>query len=260
MIDSHCHLADDAFAADLEDTVRRARDAGVSSAVCVLDAGSAVERLRANTVRALWPGIRFAVGVHPHQAGAYADDPAAAVAAVAQALGEIDDVCAVGEMGLDYHYDFAPRAVQQQVFAAQVRFARERLLPIVIHTREADGDTVRILEEAGEGQVRGVFHCFTGDAALAAAALRLGFHISFSGIVTFNNARALRDVAASVPDDRLLIETDSPFLAPVPYRSRRNEPAFVGRIAETLAVVRGSTREAIVDRTTANVGALFGRA
>jgi TatD DNase family protein len=257
-IDSHCHLADEAFKADLSEVVQRARATGAPTALCILDAGSQDERIRALGVRELWPEVRFAVGVHPQNADKYRADPAAAAAAVEKAIAATPRVCAIGEMGLDYHYDVARPQLQQQVFAAQVAVARKRNLPIIIHTREADQDTLRILKASGGGQVRGVFHCFTGDAALAAAALELGFYISFSGIVTFPNSGALRGVAATVPDHRLLIETDSPYLAPVPLRGKRNEPSFVGHVADALAVARRTTPAAIVERSTANFTALFG--
>jgi TatD DNase family protein len=256
MIDSHCHLADEVFVADLDAAVARARAAGLTGAFCILDAGSDEETARAPRVRAAWSAVRFATGIHPHQAGRYADAADEAVRVVSSALETNPDVRAIGEIGLDYHYDFAPRAVQQAVFAAQVDLAGARDLPIVIHTREADADTLAILRDAAR-PVRGVFHCLTGDAALAQAALDLGFHVSFSGIVSFPKAQALRDIAAVVPADRLLVETDSPFLAPVPHRGKRNEPAWVARVLEVVAGVRGVTPEALAAQTTANFTALF---
>lgn len=258
-IDSHCHLADEAFKDDIADVVLRARTARVPSAVCILDAGEAEELRRASRLRELWPGMHFAVGVHPMRAESYRADPLHAVRVIERALDSIPDARALGEMGLDYHYDHATPAVQQSVFSAQVTLARTRRLPVVVHTREADQDTVRILEDAGQGEVRGVFHCFTGDAALAAAALRLGFYLSFSGIVSFPKSDALRAVAATVPGDRLLVETDSPYLAPVPHRGQRNEPALVVHVAEALAAARGTTPAAIVEQTAANFDALFGK-
>jgi TatD DNase family protein len=164
---------------------------------------------------------------------------------------------AIGEIGLDYHSDFAPRDTQQAVFAAQVRLALRRNLPIVIHTREADEDTLRILTSEGADRVGGVFHCFTGDRAMARRALDLGFHLSLSGIVTFPRALELKAVAAIVPEDRLLIETDSPFLAPVPFRGARNEPAHVRRVAETIAGIRGTSAEAVGSTSLANFRRLF---
>jgi TatD DNase family protein len=258
-IDSHCHLADDAFTPDLIDVVLRARAAGAPTALCILDAGRAEELRRASVLRELWSSVRFAVGVHPMNADMYRADPQGVVRVIDKALTAVPDACAIGEMGLDYHYDGATPALQQTVFAAQVKLARARRLPVIVHTREADEDTIRILKDSGKGDVRGVFHCFTGDAPLAAAALGLGFYVSFSGIVSFPKSDALRAVAATVPADRLLIETDSPYLAPVPHRGKRNEPALVVHVAEALAAARRTTSAAIVQQTAANFDALFGK-
>jgi len=256
-IDSHCHLADQAFMTDIVDVVLRARAAGSPTALCILDAGEVGELQRAAGLRELWPNVRFAVGVHPMRADSYRADPQGAVRAIERALESLPDACAIGEMGLDYHYDHATPALQQSVFSAQVTLARTRRLPVIVHTREADQDTLRILKDSGKGEVRGVFHCFTGDAALAAAALQLGFYLSFSGIVSFPKSDALRAVAATVPADRLLIETDSPYLAPVPHRGKRNEPALVVHVADALAGARRTTPAAIVEQTAANFEALF---
>jgi TatD DNase family protein len=163
---------------------------------------------------------------------------------------------AIGEIGLDYHYDYSPRPVQQAVFRAQVRLARELQLPIVIHTREAEADTLDVLKSAA-GQVRGVLHCFTGTAELASAALELGFYISLAGIVTFPNASELRQLAREIPLDRLLIETDSPFLTPAPHRGQRNEPARVRYTAEALAALKGISVAELGQATVANFHALF---
>ncbi len=257
MIDSHCHLADEAFAADREAVIARAREAGLARALCILSAADEREGGHAPTLARLWPGMRFAIGVHPHDAARFAGDAAAVGAAVRAALDSTPAAVAVGEVGLDYHYDFSPRDVQQQVFRTQVRLAREIGRPLVVHTREADADTVAILEEEGRGEVRGVFHCFSGTVELAREALRLGFFLSFSGIVTFPRADALRAVAAEVPADRLLLETDCPYLAPVPYRGKRNEPAWVMRVAECVAAVRAVSPGQISDVTDANFARLF---
>ncbi len=243
MIDSHCHLADDAFADDLEAVIGRARAAGVEGALCILSAGDGKESAAAARVRALWPDVRFSLGIHPHKAGEFAGRLEDARASVRHGIVS-EGARAIGEIGLDYHYDFSPRDVQQEVFRAQVSLALELALPVVIHTREATEDTFGILREAGSA-IRGVFHCFTGDLVMARAALDLGFYVSLAGIVTFPRAGELRDVARLVPDDRLLIETDAPYLAPVPHRGKRNEPAFVGRVAETIAVLRGVPADAL---------------
>jgi len=255
VIDSHCHLADDGFEADLEAVVARAKDAGLTGALVILSAGDEVEAARARKVREAWPAVRFATGVHPHNAGAFATEPqdaAAASARYAQAWG----ACAIGEIGLDYHYDFAPRDVQRDVFASQLALAKQIGRPVIIHTREATDDTFEILSEAGGAA--GVFHCFTGDAAMARRALDIGFYVSFSGIVTFPSAESIRDAARLVPDDRLLVETDSPYLAPVPFRGKRNEPAHVARVVEAVAAVRGVPAAHIAEQTSLNVDALFG--
>ncbi len=181
----------DEFAADLAAVVARASGAGVTSALCILAAGNDVEAARAADVRRAWPAVRFAVGIHPHQAGEFAGSIDRAVETVRHGLA-LHGACAIGEIGLDYHYDFSPRDVQQEVFRAQVRLAGELRLPVIIHTREATDDTFRILAEEGAGEVRGVFHCFTGDEAMARAALEIGFHVSFAGIVTFPRAEAIR--------------------------------------------------------------------
>jgi TatD DNase family protein len=252
MIDSHCHLADEAFAPDLDEVIVRARAAGLHEALCILSAGDEAEAARARGVRARWPAVRFAAGVHPHNAGSFAGRVADSVETTRTHV-QAFAACGIGEIGLDYHYDFAPRDVQQAVFAAQVALARERRLPVIIHTREAADDTFAILKEARG--IHGVFHCFTGDTAMARRALDLGFYLSYAGIVTFPKASELRDTLKVVPADRLLIETDSPYLAPVPHRGKRNEPAFVGRVLESLAAVRG---EAVAD-LEAQVGDNFVR-
>lgn len=257
MVDSHCHLADDAFVADLPDVIARAQQAGLTHALCILAADNPTEAQRAGELMHLWPAVRFGIGIHPHQAGLFAGREDDAVTLVRSALASIDAARALGEIGLDYHYNFAPKEVQQEVFRLQIRLARELDLPIVIHTREAESDTLAILREESGGAVRGVMHCFTGTRSLAEEALALGMHISFAGIVTFPKGANVREVAVMVPPDRLLCETDSPYLAPTPYRGRRNEPAWVVRVAEELSVVRGVSVEELVARTRANFGALF---
>jgi TatD DNase family protein len=253
MIDSHCHLADEKFAEDLADVVARAKDAGLNSVLCILSADEPDELERARLVRDAWPEVMFSAGVHPHRAGNFTGRVGDAVRAVQEAAGAAAPR-AVGEIGLDYHYDFAPRDVQQQVFEAQVAFAVSRDLPVVIHTREATEDTVAILRNAAG--VRGVMHCFTGTIPEARQALDLGFHISLSGIVTFPRAESLRDVGRFVPVDRLLVETDAPFLAPVPHRGQRNEPAWVVKTLDALASARGVSAADLAAATVRNILAL----
>jgi TatD DNase family protein len=281
LVDSHCHLAGDEFEADLDAVVARARAAGVDRALVILDPSNPAEFPRIPRLRELWPELRFSVGVHPHHAGRWADDIFHAATTVVGKLSEHRDVAvAIGEIGLDYHYDFSPREVQQEAFSQQLKFARALDLPVIIHTREADEDTLRILrqvndtrinrtalpgetgEEPGEtpaGPLRGVFHCFTGDEALARGALDLGFYVSFSGIATFPKAEPLRQVARLVPADRRLVETDSPYLAPPPHRGKRNEPAFVARVAEIVGEAVGEPLAAFAAQTTRNFEALFDR-
>ena len=258
MIDSHCHLADEVFAADLEAVVARARAAGVERALTILAAGDEKEEAQGARLLSMWPDVRFAVGVHPHAASPFADAPDEAAVLVREQIERTMAARAVGEIGLDYHYDFAPADVQQQVFRAQVSLARELDLPVVIHTREADEDTIRILSTAaGPSSLRGVLHCFTGGPSLAQAGLALGFYISLSGIITFPKSAELRETVRGVPLDRVLIETDSPFLAPVPYRGKRNEPAYVEHVARMLAEMHGISAADVRQQTAANFHALF---
>jgi TatD DNase family protein len=257
MTDSHCHIAGEEFIADLDAVVERARAAGVSRALVILAAEDDAEIARAETVMTAWPECRFAVGVHPHHANVFAADPQAAAGKVAERLDQVPAARAVGEIGLDYHYDFSPRDVQHAVFRVQIRLALSRDLPIVIHTREADDDTFRILDEEGQGRLRGVFHCFTGDTAASERALATGFMLSIPGVATFPKAETLRQAAAVAPGDRLLVETDSPYLAPIPFRGKRNEPAYVARVVEQLAAVRGVSAAVIGEETDRNFERLF---
>lgn len=257
MIDTHCHLAGEEFEADLPDVIARARQAGLVSAIVILAAQDDAEVARWARVRSLWPEARAAVGVHPHQAGAFAADPEAAARLLESRLDEVPGVCAVGEIGLDYHYDFTPPAVQQAVCRAQLRVARERGLPVVIHTREAEADTMALIAEGGHAVTTGVFHCFTGDKAAAARALATGCALSIPGIVSFPKAAELREAVKDIPLDRLLVETDSPYLAPVPYRGRRNEPAYVARVVEVVAEARGMTAAAVSAAVLENARRLF---
>jgi TatD DNase family protein len=257
MVDSHAHLADEAFAADAEAVVGRARDAALAGILCIVDASDAGEGARASRVLPLWEGLRTTSGVHPHRAAPFADRPGAAADLADARIQSEPLVRAVGEVGLDYHYDFAPRAAQRAVFAAQIRLACDRNLPLVIHTREADDDTIDLLSREGKGQARGVFHCFSGDAALARRALELGFYVSFSGIVTFPKAGQVREAAAAVPLDRLLVETDAPYLSPVPNRGKRNEPSRVVDVVRALADIGGVDAATVGGACLANYRDLF---
>jgi TatD DNase family protein len=236
-VDSHCHLADEVYTGDLQAVATRAREAGVRAALCILSADEPSELERVPAVRQAWPDIAFAAGIHPHRAAPYAGRPDEARHLVAEAVRAVRAVV-VGEIGLDYHYDHSPRPVQREVFAAQLDAAAQSGLPVTIHTRDATDDTLDVLREAGGG-LSGVMHCFSGTVAEARRALDLGFLISISGIVTFPKAGGVRTLAAFIPADRLLIETDAPFLAPVPYRGKRNEPAWVIETMRVVAEARG---------------------
>jgi TatD DNase family protein len=257
IVDSHCHIAGPEFQDDLGAVVERARAAGLAHALVILAADDQPEVAQAAAVSAEWPDVRYAIGIHPHAAAKFSDDPAAASRLVGATIASQPLARAVGEIGLDYHYDFAPREVQQAVFREQIRLARELRLPIAIHTREADDDTFAILAEERAGDVGGVFHCFSGDRDMARRALDIGFYLSLAGIVTFPRALELKEVARLVPIERLLIETDSPFLAPVPHRGTRNEPAHVTRVAEVIAELRGTTAEVVGNASLENFTRLF---
>lgn len=257
MIDSHCHLAGEEFVADLPAVIDRARAAGVTGALVIVAADDEAECTRAQGVSAAWDGVRLSIGVHPHAAGQFADHPARAAQLVDARLDACSTARALGEVGLDYHYDFAPRALQQDVFREQIRVARRRRLPLVIHTREAEDDTFRILEEERAAETTVVFHCFTGNRAMARRALDAGYCLSLAGIVTFPRATELHEVARMIPLERLLIETDSPFLAPVPHRGTRNEPARVVHVAEAIGRLRGIPSDAIASATHDNFVRLF---
>jgi TatD DNase family protein len=257
VIDSHCHLADEIFKPDLDEVVERAKTADVRAALVILAAGNAAEAAQARALEGIWPEVRVAIGVHPHQAHEYSADPAISAQVVRQQMAATSSARAVGEIGLDYHYDYSPPTVQRAVFRAQLNLARELRRPVVVHTREADEDTVQMLTQEGRGELRGVLHCFTGTRALAEAALDLGFYLSASGILTFPKSVELRKTFQFVPLDRLLVETDSPFLAPAPDRGRRNEPARVGRVVEVLAGIHGVGVPEMIQRTTDNFRALF---
>ena len=241
MIDSHCHLADEVFAADLESVIARARDAGLERALVILSAGDGKEAAQAARVEALWPDVRFAIGVHPHQAHQFSDRPARAADVVRAQVAATPRARAIGEIGLDYHYDFSPRDVQQATCSGRRSGSRASSAGRSSSTRARPTTTPsRFCRRAsGGGGLSGVLHCFTGGPSLARAGLDLGLYISLAGIITFPKAAELRETVRAVPLDRLLTETDSPFLAPVPHRGKRNEPAHVVRVAEALGALHG---------------------
>jgi TatD DNase family protein len=253
-VDSHVHLADPAFDEDRDAVVARARQTGALALVCIGESLEAARR--AGDLAARYPGYCFhTAGIHPHDAADF--DAARDLDGIRAELAR--GAVAVGECGLDYHYDHSPRDRQRAAFAAQLGLAREYTRPAVVHTREAEDDTRDMIVDAGRDGVAGVLHCYTGSAALAAAALDVGWYVSFSGIVTF---KKWTDDALLrlVPDDRLLVESDAPYLAPVPHRGRRNEPAWVSLTVARIATARGTTADAIGTTTAANARRLFGLA
>ncbi len=252
IIDSHCHLDFPEFAPERDAIVARARAAGLCRIITISTRIDKAEQVRA--VAEAYDDVFFTVGTHPHQAHLDPEAPADVIAALARHRKCVG----IGEAGLDFHYDQAPRDIAERVFRTHIQAARLTGLPLVIHARDADADTARILvDEMGKGAFKALLHCFTAGPELARTALDLGLSISFSGVLTFKKSEALRTIAASVPLDRLLVETDAPFLAPTPYRGKRNEPAYVVETARTLAEVKGVSFEEIVAATTANVLRLF---
>jgi len=255
LVDSHCHLDFPDFASELDAVVARAQAASVGRMVTISTRVKRHAQLLAIAER--FPAVTCSVGTHPHHAHEELDVTAEELIARAQH----PKVVAIGEAGLDYHYDNSPRDAQEQGFRTHIAAARATGLPLVIHAREADDDTARILEEESrKGAFPAVLHCYTGGPDLARRALALGHFISFTGIVTFKNSAALREIAKSVPADRFLVETDAPYLAPLPYRGKRNEPAYVVEVAKVLAEVRGMTLEELSRRSTENFFKLFSKA
>jgi len=239
IVDSHCHIDMPQFDADRAEVVARAREAGVQTMLVV--GGVDEEQGHRRGLRVAEElGLAASAGVHPHEAKLWT----AAIEDELRGFAREKRVVAIGEIGLDFHYDRSPRDVQRDVFRRQLRLAREVGLPVIVHTREADGETAAILEEEKAGAGGGVIHCFTGGEELARRALQLGFMISFSGIVAFPRSEVIQSVARAVPRERLLVETDAPFLAPPPHRGKRNEPAFVVEVARKVAALRG---EAVAD-------------
>ena len=254
LIDSHCHLDFPDFADELDAVVARARSAGIERMVTISTRMHNHGAVLAIAER--FADVYCSVGTHPHHAHEELDVSAADLIARTRNAR----VVALGEAGLDYHYDNSPREAQERGFRTHIAAARETGLPLVIHSREADEDTARILEEeTGKGAFPAVLHCFTGGPDLARRAIALGHFISFTGILTFKNSAALRAIAAQLPADRILVETDAPYLAPGRYRGKRNEPAFVIETANTLAEVRGVSFDTVARETTENFFRLFAK-
>jgi len=250
-VDSHCHLDDKRFADDLDAVLDRAATAGVDRILTIGTGDGPPEIDRAVRLADRYPQVYASIGVHPHDAAKVTDQTYDDL----RALSTHAKVIAFGEIGLDYHYDFSPREIQREVFIEQLKLAQAVNLPIAIHTREAWDDTISILREHWSG--RGLMHCFTGDPTQAREALAMGFHLSYGGVLTFKTAENVRESARITPPDRLLIETDAPYLAPIPHRGKRNEPAMMVETARKLAEVLEITVDAVAALTTANFEQLF---
>lgn len=256
LIDSHCHLDVEVFGGDegVDDAIARAHAAGVTGMVTIGSGYGEDSLRRAVAVAERHPDVWASVGVHPHDAKLWSDTTAAEL----RALATHPRVVGLGEMGLDFHYDLSPREAQRAVFRAQIRLALELGLPIVIHDRESDGETMRILDEEQAWDGAGVlYHCYTGTVLDMREIVSRGGLISIPGIVTFKNAGQMRDVARLVPEDRYLVETDSPFLTPVPHRGKRNEPAYVAFVAAAVAAARGQPVEEVSARSAASTRGYF---
>lgn len=253
VIDSHCHLDYRGSTDEVDELVARARAAGVVQMVTVESKSTVPSCERAVEMAGRYEDVFAAIGFHPHDASKVDDQVVAAIRALAAEPG----VVAIGETGLDYHYDSSPREAQRDAFRRFLRLSRELDLPVIVHTREAEEDTLRILSDEPLGPAGGVIHCFTGTLPFAMACVELGFHISISGIVTFRNAAEIAEVARQVPLERLLVETDSPFLAPIPHRGKRNEPAYVVHVARFVAELREMAHVDVAMATTANTRDLF---
>ncbi len=255
LVDSHCHLDFDVFDDDRQETIQRARDAGVATMVTICTRVTRFAEIRA--IAESDENIWCSVGIHPHQAE---EEPVVSVEDLVSRAAH-PKVIGIGETGLDYYYDNSPRELQKTSFRTHIAAARETGLPLIVHTRDADEDMADILEDEMEkGAFPGVLHCFSSGRRLAERALDIGFYVSLSGIVTFKNAEDLRDIAKDVPLDRILVETDSPFLAPIPNRGKRNEPAFVADTAARVAELKGVDNLILSNASTENFFRLFNKA
>lgn len=255
LIDSHCHLEYEGLVEDQQGVLNRAREAGIGGFLNISTRQREWDRVIATAARE--PDVWASVGIHPHEADQHADlGEGALIAAAAH-----PKVIGIGETGLDYYYDKSDRAVQQALFRTHISVSRETGLPLIVHTRDAEADTARILEEEmGKGAFPALIHCFTASAEFGRKVLDLGLAISLSGIVTFKNAKDLQDIAKVIPEDRLLVETDSPFLAPVPHRGKTCEPAYTADTARFIADLRGIEVAQLAEATTRNFFSLFRKA
>lgn len=255
LVDSHCHLDFEDLSADLDGVLARAADAGVGRMVTICTRVREFDRVRGIAER--YPNVFCTVGLHPHHA---AEEPELTCEMLVEHAGH-DKVVGIGETGLDFFYDHSPRAEQEEKFLCHIEACRRTGLPLVVHTRDADDQMADILErEMAAGAFTGVLHCFSSGPELAARAVALGFYVSLSGIVTFRKAEELRDIVRTVPLDRILVETDAPYLAPVPHRGKTNEPAYVVHTASQVAALKEVEPEILARETTANFERLFSRA
>ncbi len=253
LIDTHCHLDMTAYGLDLEAVVHAAADLGVARIIAIgIDWPSSAAAVE---IAGRFPGVFAAVGIHPHQAAEAGDNDYARLAALAERPE--NKVVGYGEIGLDYAKNYAPRDLQVKEFARQLGLAQDLRLPVIIHDRDAHDDTMRLLREAAPFPAGGVMHCFSGDCKLARQVINLGFHISIPGIVTFKNAETLQQVAADIPLEHMLLETDGPFLAPVPWRGKRNKPEYLLYTAQKIADLRNISLTEVARRTSANARSLF---
>jgi len=255
MLDSHCHLADQAFSDDLPEVVTRAQQAGVETALCILAAGDVDEEARAEVLRNLWPSVSFACGIHPHQANTWAGREADLAAYLRDVVTQQDDVVAIGEIGLDYHYNFSEPRDQKKVYLEQLEMASSLDLPAVVHCRQSDDDILSGIQQSGHSY--GVIHCFTSGLDFANSILKAGFYISFTGIITF--VKELEEVVKTIPLDKMMVETDSPYLSPKPHRGKKNEPAYVMHVAEKIANLKEISVEEVANATTETAYNLFAK-
>jgi TatD DNase family protein len=253
LIDSHAHIQGKEYAGEAAEVIARAREAGVEKIIAVGGAGDMSSNTEAVALATAFPNIYATVGMHPHDAKDVGEDELRKL----RGLAANEKVVAVGETGLDYYYNHSPRDVQRRVFAQFIHMARDTGLPIVVHERDAAHEAAELLRGESDGNLCGVIHCFTGNYDAARVYLDLGFYLSFTGIITFKNADPLRDVIRKVPLERMLVETDSPYLTPVPHRGKRNEPAYVRLVAETVAKLKEISLEEVAMVTTRNVRDLF---
>jgi TatD DNase family protein len=254
LIDSHSHIQGKDYVDDRDAVISRAAQAGVEKIIAVGGAGDMSSNIEAIALAERFPNIYATIGMHPHDAAVVSEKDFQEL----RRLTSHAKVIAVGETGLDYYYDHSPRDIQRRVFTRFIQMALDTGLPLVVHERDAAQEAAGLLRDEGAGKLRGVIHCFTGNYDAARAYLDLGLYVSFTGIITFKNAEPLREVVRKLPLERMLVETDSPFLTPMPHRGRRNEPAYVRIVAETIASLKGLPLEKVADTTTANVLALFG--